>query len=100
MSVCVFCSLDGGHICAACVQKILLMNEEQLKKAHALAVEQGYTAKAEILESYMEDIVDEGNNTVERGSVRGRPARSLRHEKKPARSSQKRERLPFRQVGS
>lgn len=97
MSECVFCSSNEGDICSSCAQKVLLMNEEQLKGAHALAVEKGCTEKAEILGAYIEEIFDhEGNNAVERGSIRGRSVRGFRNQKKPTRSPQKRKRLSFR----
>jgi len=97
MSGCAFCHSNEGHICSSCVQKVLLMNEEQLKRAHALAVEKGCTEKAEILGAYMEEIHDnEGNNNVERGSSRGRHIRGLRNQKKSARPAEKRKGFSFR----
>ena len=74
------------------------MNEQQLKQALALAVEKGLTAKAEILESHLEEITDERDSEVGRGLVRSRRLRSLRHEKKSARQAQKRARFPVRQT--
>lgn len=83
---CVFCSSNEGHVCAQCGQKILSMSKEQLKQAHMLAVEKGNTEKAEILESYMEEVFDnERNNPMARRSLGSRRSRGLRHEKKPVR---------------
>jgi len=95
---CAFCYSDEGHVCSLCLQKVLSMNQEQLKQVHALAVEKRETTKAEILESYLEETTDEGSNAVERGIVRGRRVRSLRHEKESIRQAQKRKRFPLRQV--
>ena len=97
-NICGFCSTDEGSICSGCVQKVLLMDLDKLKQAYALAVEKGYTTKAEIIGSYLEEIDDEGNQSVERSSVGSRRVRSLRHEEKLTRQAAKDKRLPVRQA--
>jgi len=96
VNICVFCGSHEGYICAACVQKILLMTEDQLRQAYALAVEKGYTEKAEILESYMEEIFDEGNNVVAGSTKRSGRFGGVRYQKKPARPAAERKRISLR----
>ena len=96
-NICGFCSTDEGSICSGCVQKVLLMDLDKLKQAYALAQERGFTEKAEIIGSYLEEIDDE-NQSVERSSVGSRRVRSLRHEEKLTRQAAKDKRLPVRQA--
>jgi len=54
---CAFCSSGEGRVCGKCSQTFLLMDKGKLKKAHALAQDSGCTEKAEILESYIEEVL-------------------------------------------
>ena len=97
MGACVFCSRNEGHICSSCAQKILFMDEGQLRRAHALALEKGRKEKAEILARYMEEVFeDEGSDTVERSAIRARGLRGFRNEKRSTGPFEKRKRFPFR----
>ena len=95
---CVFCNRTEAHICASCVQKILLMPVDKLREAAVLAEQKGFTEKAEILNSYLEEIADEGDNNLARGTVGGRRVRGVRNEKESARQAQKHKRASLRQA--
>ncbi len=41
------------YVCSQCVQLLLMMNQEELKRGYALAVEKGYSNKAYALESFI-----------------------------------------------
>ena len=76
---CVFCGRSEGYICASCIEKVLSMNDDQLKRAHALAVEKGYEAKAEILSQLLEEEENvPKTGKVRPNMVRERPVRTFR----------------------
>ena len=95
---CVFCNRTEAHICSLCVQKILLMPVDKLRDAAVLAEQKGFTEKAEILNSYLEEVTDEGDNDLARGAVGGRRVRGVRNEKESARQAQKHKRSSLRQA--
>jgi len=96
---CGFCFSSEGHICSSCLQKILLLSAERLREAHAMALQRGNIGKAEILESYMEEVFEnDGGDAMARRSFGGRRVRRVRHEKEPARPAQARSRFPIRQT--
>lgn len=97
---CVFCNRTDAHICSSCVQKILLMPVDRLREAAVIAERKGLTEKAEILNSYLEEVADEGDYNMARGAIGNRRTRSLRNEEKPARQAQKRKRASLRQAHS
>lgn len=79
---CVFCSGNEGNICSRCMQKILAMDQAQLKAAYALAVEKGLAVKAEALstmiegDAYVPETGKVRSNLERKGFVRAsRPAR-------------------------
>ena len=61
---CLFCGMerdskkiDSGaraYICSNCVQTLVNLSQEQLRKAYELATEKGYENKAKAIESFME----------------------------------------------
>ena len=44
---------DTDYICSKCVQILLAADQEDLKKAHAKAIEKGYSNKARAIESFL-----------------------------------------------
>ena len=78
-NICVFCCSTEGYICSWCLQKILAMNQEQLKQAYDLAVERGLTDRAEALSKMMEgeEYVPE-TGKARSDLVRKRPVRAAR----------------------
>ena len=62
MEVCLFCNEpeknykpdpDVDFICGSCVQLLLRADQEDLKKAHAKAIEKGYLNKASAIETFL-----------------------------------------------
>ncbi len=78
---CVFCSSEEGYVCSKCIQKLLLIDKEKLKKAYELAIQKGFVDKAQViqklLESEEEDYVPETRKT-RRHMVRERFVRTIR----------------------
>ena len=74
--------VDGkakAYICSACVQTLMNLSQEQLKKAHALAVDRGYENKARVIESFLEvQIYGTKTKDTKRNMVRTRPSRTAR----------------------
>ena len=67
METCLFCNEpeknykpgpDVDFVCGTCVQLLLRADQEDLKKAHAKAIEKGYLNKASAIETFLkpEDI--------------------------------------------
>ena len=44
---------DVDFICSRCVQLLLGVDQDDLKKAHAKAIEKGYPGKAKAIESFL-----------------------------------------------
>ena len=67
---CLFCrttrdaeKIEGqSYICGNCVQILLNLSQEQLQKAHALAIERGHADKAQAIESFLEVPSHESRN--------------------------------------
>lgn len=92
---CVFCHQQEKHncphdkevssfVCSRCVQKFLLMSQEQIKGAYNLAVEKGYLEKASWLKRFIDDeeyyaeTKEDGRDLVRKRPMR--KARSARHQ--------------------
>jgi len=84
---CVFCyqqeKYDRPHDkgvqlfwCSNCIQKLLVMSQEQLRRAYDLAVEKGYLEKANSLEQLLDEVNHVGKTDKTRPNlVRERPMR-------------------------
>ncbi|MFH2061063.1 MAG: hypothetical protein ABIJ59_19525 [Pseudomonadota bacterium] len=88
---CLFCSKPektyapkDDFICSSCVQMLLVADQEELKRAHALAFEKGYPNKAWAIESFLEEEEHHGkaeHNKRNLERTRSLPAsRSARHQ--------------------
>ena len=83
---CLFCKMDRdaeridgrAYICGTCVQTLLNLSQEQLREAHALAVEQGFEDKAKAIESFLEVTDDKKTTNAQRNMVRARSRRAVR----------------------
>jgi hypothetical protein len=51
---CIFCSSKEGYICSNCIQKLLLIDREKLKKAYDLAVQKGFIDRAQVIQKLLE----------------------------------------------
>lgn len=71
---------DVDFICSRCVQLLLGANQDDLRKAHAKAIEKGYPCKAKAIESFL--IEDETNDRktkiTKRNLERERPMPAIR----------------------
>nr|BDD46986.1 hypothetical protein 4 [Desulfobacteraceae bacterium] len=67
--LCLFCNgleikykpeTGNNFICSRCVQMLLVADQQDLKKAHARAIQKGFTNKASAIESFLisEDKID------------------------------------------
>jgi hypothetical protein len=87
-----------SFVCSSCVQRILLMPVDKLKEAAARAEQRGEMGKVAILNSYLEEVSDEGSDIMARSAIGSRRTRSLRNEEKPVRQAQKHKRASLRQA--
>jgi hypothetical protein len=71
---------DKYFICSRCVQLFLSADQEDLRKAHAKAIEKGYSNKARAIESFLipEEINVRETKQARRSLVRKRPMRTVR----------------------
>ena len=91
---CLFCNLPEPNykpeshidfICGGCVILLADADQENLKKAHTLAIEKGYLNKANAIESFL---IPEGKHanrptkSIERNLNRERTARTIRNKKR------------------
>ena len=91
---CQFCNLPEPNykpeshidfICGGCVILLADADQENLKKAHTLAIEKGYLNKANAIESFL---IPEGKHanrptkSIERNLNRERTARTIRNKKR------------------
>ena len=71
---------DVDFICSRCVQLLLSLSRDELRKAHAKAIEKRYPGKARAIESFL--IEDEYNvrktEKFKRDLERARPLRKVR----------------------
>jgi len=47
-----------GYVCSSCFLRLLKTHQEELKRGHNIAIERGYTYKAKVLETFIEEIMD------------------------------------------
>ena len=81
MESCVFCHSPEGWICSACVQRLLLMGEDRLNEAYALALEKGFSEKAAIIQRLLdeeEEFYVPQTGKARPSMVRERPVRQTR----------------------
>ena len=91
---CLFCNLPEAKykpdpqvdfICGSCVILLADARQEDLQKAHTLAIEKGYLNKANAIESFL---IPEGKHanrptkSIERNLNRERTARTIRNKKR------------------
>ncbi|MCK4389555.1 MAG: hypothetical protein KAV83_04875 [Desulfobacterales bacterium] len=69
-------------ICSACVQKLLKMDQAQLRAACALAETRGFTLKTQALRSFMEDNNEQRSPKSRKLNHRSRPLRTIRMRQK------------------
>jgi len=89
MESCVFCHSPEGWVCSVCVQKLLLMGEDKLKKAYALALEKGFAEKAAVIEKLIdkeEEFYVPQTGKARTDMVRERPVRQTRLANREARA--------------
>jgi len=74
MTPCLFCSREEyeapretDYICSGCVQTLLSISQDKLRRGRALAVEKGYPHKAAAMESFL---IPEGQNGKQFNSKR------------------------------
>ena len=55
--MCMFCGIrsesDVEHVCGNCVQLLLAVDQEDLKRAHQKALDKGYESKADAIKSFL-----------------------------------------------
>ena len=91
---CLFCNKQEKNykpdrhvdfICGGCVLLLADASQEDLKKAHTLAIEKGYLNKANAIELFLMPEGKDANRpakSVERNFDRERTARSIRNKKR------------------
>jgi hypothetical protein len=79
MESCVLCYGGERDVCSSCVQSLLALSQEELKRAHTLALERGFIEKARAISMAIEEdeYVSEAGKTRS-NMVRERPVRTSR----------------------
>jgi len=86
---CLFCNYSEPNykpetgkdfICSQCFQNLIAGDQEDLKQAHAIAIEKGFTNKARAIESFLipEEINVRKAKKPKRITVRKKPMRVVR----------------------
>ena len=108
---CLFCGTERdakrvdstakSYICSNCVQTLVNLSQEQLRKAYDLATEKGYSNKAKAIESFITEAYNVSRNKRSNTTKyidRNSPLRTVGHEQGKARRFKKPKRASLYQI--